>query len=74
MSVVDVTIDGSAGAANAREVYGAALVELAELLASSNLLHHGTSAHELFDELSVTPEIVDDLPDSVVSRRHELQS
>ena len=29
MSVVEVTIDGSAGAANAREVYGAALVELA---------------------------------------------
>ena len=29
MTVVDVTIDGSAGAANAREVYGAALVELA---------------------------------------------
>jgi transketolase len=29
MSVIDVTIDGSAGAANAREVYGAALVELA---------------------------------------------
>ncbi len=29
VSVVDVTIDGSAGAANAREVYGQALVELA---------------------------------------------
>jgi len=29
MSVVDVTIDGSAGAANAREVYGQALVDLA---------------------------------------------
>ncbi len=29
MSVVDITIDGSAGAANAREVYGRALVELA---------------------------------------------
>jgi transketolase len=29
VSVVDITIDGSAGAANAREVYGQALVELA---------------------------------------------
>jgi transketolase len=29
MNVLDVTIDGSAGAVNAREVYGAALVELA---------------------------------------------
>ena len=29
MSVIDVTVDGSAGAANAREVYGQALVELA---------------------------------------------
>ena len=29
MSVVDVTIDGSAGAANAREIYGQALVALA---------------------------------------------
>ena len=29
MSLVEVTIDGSAGAANAREIYGQALVELA---------------------------------------------
>jgi transketolase len=29
MSLLDVTLDGSAGAVNAREVYGAALVELA---------------------------------------------
>jgi transketolase len=29
MSLVEVTVDGSAGAVNAREVYGAALVELA---------------------------------------------
>ncbi len=57
MSLLDVTIDGSAGARNAREVYGEALVELAHrhpevvaLTADLMLSHQLTGFHDAHPE------------------------
>ena len=36
------------------------IVELVELLSRSSLNHHGTSEHELFERLGVTPEMMDE--------------
>ena len=36
------------------------IVELVELLSRSSLIHHGTSDHELFERLGVTPEMIDE--------------
>jgi cyclic beta-1,2-glucan synthetase len=36
------------------------IVEIFELLAASNLIHHGAGDHELFDRLGLTQEMVDE--------------